>query len=120
MKTHPDAQIKYVDYGSKTVYFDDGTSITYDDFIDYCRRYFKQFIAGETLMPYAIEFFMRRTSSKNLSQLMEGKKMEGYLEGSMDRLLTRGQKVAIGTIVTLIFVGLIVFVVLKNQGMLPM
>jgi len=119
MRTDPNAQIKEIDYGTKTVYFDDGTKITYDEFIDYSKKYFKNLIAGETLMPYAIEFFMRRTSSKNLSQLMEGKKMEGYLEGSMDKLLTRSQKIAIGTVVTLIFVGLIVFVVLKNQGIIP-
>jgi len=114
-----DVTIKNIDIDRKIVYFTDGTKISYPEFIEYTRHFFQNFIAGETLMPWAIEHFMRRTSSKNLSQLMEGKKMEGYLEGTMDRLLTRGQKIAIGTVIALVFVGLIVFVVLKNQGMIP-
>jgi len=117
--TSPTANVKFTDTATKTVYFDDGTKITYDEFIEFARNFFKNYIAGETLMPYAIEHFMRRTSSKNLSQLMRGKKMEGYLEGTIDRLLTRGQKIAIGTVIALIFVGLIVFIILRDQGIIP-
>jgi len=51
--------------------------------------------------------------------LMKGKKMEGYMEGRQGKMLTPGMKIAIGTIVTLSFVALIVFVVLKQQGMIP-
>jgi nitrate/TMAO reductase-like tetraheme cytochrome c subunit len=41
------------------------------------------------------------------------------MEGRQGKMLTPGMKIAIGTIVTIIFVGLIVFVVMRNQGMIP-
>ena len=34
-------------------------------------------------------------------------------------MLTKGQKRAIGTVVTIVFVGLIIFVVLNQQGAIP-
>ena len=111
--------INRIDKNSKTVFFDDGSSLNYNNFIDSFRVFMKGRIAGESLYPADMERFMRRTSGKNLSMLMKGKKMEGYMEGSSDKLLTRGQKIAIGTVITLIFVGIIVFMVLKSQGVIP-
>lgn len=110
--------ITNIDKHNKTVYYDDGTKVTFKEFIDRFRIFMRNRIAGETLYPADMERFMRRTSGKNLTFLMKGKKMEGYMEGVSDKLLTRGQKIAIGTVVTLIMVGLIVFIVLKNQGII--
>lgn len=112
-------EIKSIDEKEKTVYYDDDTSITHEKFIEKFTHFFKNKIAGETLVPTDMEWFMKRTSGKNLEQLMKGKKYEGFLEGSQGKMLTRGQKIAIGTIVTVVFVGLIVFVVLNQQGMIP-
>jgi len=75
-------------------------------------------IAGETITFGDMERFMSRTSTKNLKLLMKGKKMEGYLEGSLDKLLTKGQKIAIGTVVTLVMVAVLAMVILKNQGVI--
>ena len=111
--------IEKIDKEKQTVYYDDGRTINYKQFIDRFRLFMKGRIAGETLYPADMERFMRRTSAKNLSLLMKGKKMEGYMEGASDKLLTKGQKIAIGTVITLIFVGLIIFIVLRNQGMIP-
>jgi hypothetical protein len=111
--------INRIDKNSRTVYYDDGTNISYHGFIDKFRVFMKNRIAGESLYPADMERFMRRTSGKNLSQLMKGKKMEGYFEGVSDKMLTRGQKIALGTIITIIFVGLIIYIILKNQGMIP-
>ena len=111
--------IQGIDPSSKTVLFDDGSSIDFKGFINSFRVFMNGRIAGESLYPADMERFMRRTSGKNLTQLMKGKKMEGYMEGVSDKLLTRGQKIAIGTVITLIFVGIIVFVVLRNQGVIP-
>jgi len=108
--------IDHVDGKNKKVFFDDGSYITHEDFLKRFTRFFQNRIAGETLVPADMERFMRRTSSKNLELLMKGKKMEGYLEGSQGKMLTTGQKIAIGTVVTLIFVGIFAFVILKNQG----
>ena len=110
--------IKDIYPDTQTVVFDDGTSITHEGFLEKFREFLKFRIAGETLVPADMERFMRRTSAKNLKLLLDGKKMEGYLEGSMDKMLTPGQKIAIGIVVTMIFVGLIVFVVLNQQGVL--
>jgi len=111
--------IEKIDETSKTVYYDNGKSINYKNFIDAFRVFMKNRVAGETLYPADMERFMRRTSAKNLSLLMKGKKMEGYMEGASDKLLTRGQKIAVGSVIVLIMVGLIVFIVLRNQGLIP-
>lgn len=110
--------IDRIDKQGRAVHYDDGTSIDYKGFIDSFRVFMKNRIAGESLYPADMERFMRRTSGKNLSMLMKGKKMEGYMEGVSDKLLSRGQKIAIGTIVTIIMVGVVVFIILRNQGIL--
>ena len=111
--------IQTVDPLAKTVTFTDGSILGFDIFMERYRQFWQHRIAGETLVPSAIEHFMRRTSGKNLSALMKGKKMEGYMEGSMDKMLTRGQKLAVGTIITLSFVGVILLIILKSQGLIP-
>jgi len=111
--------IRSIDKNSRTVFFDNGTSIDYKGFIDHFRSFMQGRVAGETLYPADMESFMRRTSSKNLTALMKGKKMEGYMEGVQDKLLTRGQKIAIGTIILIVFVSVFVFIILKNQGLIP-
>jgi len=111
--------IDHIDKTNKKVTFTDKTEITLDGFTKTFREFLTGRIAGETIVAADMERFMRRTSGKSLSQLMKSKKMEGYQEGASDRILTRGQKIAIGTVITLIFVGLIVFIVLRQQGMIP-
>lgn len=117
--TENELDIQGIDIQNKTVTLTNNITITFDMFLERYRYFWQHRIAGETLIPSSIEHFMRRTSGKNLEALMKGKKMEGYMEGSMDKMLTAGQKMAIGSIVVLIFVGMIVFIVLKNQGMIP-
>jgi len=111
--------IKHINVQQKLVTLTDNRVIDFKNFMDQSRWFWQYRIAGETLVPSSIEHFMRRTSGKNLEALMKGKKMEGYMEGSMDKMLTRGQKIAIGAIVTLSFVGLIILIALKNQGLIP-
>jgi len=94
--------------------------VTKEDFKKRWDTFWTNRIAGETLTFNDMERFMTRTSGKNLSNLMRGKKMEGYMEGAMDRMLTKGQKIALATVVTIIFVIIIVYIVLKNQGLIPM
>jgi len=110
-------EVTKVDDANKIVYFDDGTTLTRQDFIEHFQTFFKGRIAGETLLPNDMERFMRRTSAKNLHLLMQGKKMEGYLEGAMDKMLTKGQKIAIGVLITAFMVGIIGLVIAKNAGL---
>ena len=109
--------IKNVDEANHKVIFDDDTTLTHKKFIEHFQSFFKGRIAGETLMPNDMERFMSRTSSKNLHLLMQGKKMEGYLEGSMDKLLTKGQKIAIGAFITIFMVAIIGLVIAKSAGL---
>ena len=110
--------IKAIDEKEKVVTFDNDTEISHTDFIKKFMEFWKGRIAGETITHDDMERFMSRTSSKNLKLLMKGKKMEGFLEGSQGKFLTRGQKIAIGGIATIIIVVLIVVVVLRGQGMI--
>lgn len=112
-------EIKNIDETSGIVYFTDGKSINKDSYVKRFRNFLYKRIAGETLVPADMEQFMRRSSSKSLSLLLKTKKEEGYLEGASDKMLTTGQKIAIGTIITLAFVGVIIFIILKQQGIIP-
>lgn len=105
-----------VDKTKKEVTFDNEVKVDHDTFLATFRDFLTRRIAGETIVSADMERFMRRTSGKNLSQLMKGKKMEGYFEGASDKFLTKGQKIALATVVTLCFVGIIIFVVLRQQG----
>lgn len=112
-------EIERIDRDKKEVYFIDGTVLTTKKYYQMFVSYFNKRICGETILPTDMERFMNRTSAKNLQLLLKGKKMEGYLEGSLNKILTPGMKIAIGTIVTLAFIGLIVVVVLNQQGIIP-
>lgn len=111
-------EIEYINEDTKSVMFKDGTTVNLREFRKKFRDFFQGRIAGETVVFSDMERFMSRVSSKNLSQLVKSKKLEGYMEGSMDKLLTKGQKIALATVVTLIMVGLIAIVVLNQQGIL--
>ena len=111
-------EIQNINPIEKSVTSTDGKKITHKEFLDSFRDFLTNRIAGHTIIPSDMERFTRRTSGKNLSMLMKGKKMEGYMEGVMDKLLTRGQKIALGTILAIIIVLMVVVVVLKNMGIL--
>lgn len=92
--------------------------VTMEKFMEGWNNFWKHRIAGETLVFGDMERFMSRTSGKNLSMLMHGKKMEGYQEASMDKMLTTRQKIAIATVATIVMIALIAFIVLKNEGVI--
>ena len=105
------AEVVRIDEQNKKVFFDDNTHVDFKGFIDAFQAFFKNRIAGETVTFSDMERFMSRTSAKNLKFLMKGKKMEGYLEGSMDKLLTKGQKIAVGTILAILIGAAIAYVI---------
>ena len=111
-------EIKNIDKNKGEVHFDDNTFIDVKAFKEQFYKFLHKRVAGETLIPNDMERFMSRTSAKNLKMLMKGKKAEGYMEGSMDKMLSKRQTVALMTIVTIIMVAVIALVVLKNQGIL--
>jgi len=70
-------------------------------------------------VPIFYEYLFGKGGSKALELLMKGMKHEGFLLGSMDKWLTRGQKVALATIIVIIFVILIAISWLNSEGILP-
>jgi len=115
-----DIELKDIDEKTGTVTFANGTKLTVDKFNQDFQAFLQNRIAGETVTYADMERFMRyRTSGKSLELLMKNKKSEGFAEGSGDKKLTRGQTIAIGTVVTVTVVIIMVFIILKGQGMLP-
>jgi len=107
-------EIKSINIDSNTVEYADHEKVDYGKFYDQFTQHWNKRIAGETIGPFDMERFMKRGSSKNLKQLLEGKKIEGILEA------TRGKTVDPGWIRTIIIIGIIgiiiciVFILLHN------
>jgi len=77
-------------------------------------------IIGKSIVPIFYEYLFAKGGSNAHEQLMKGQKHEGFMLGSMDKIqLSKGTKIAIGAVLSIIMIMLLVFIVLKNQGMLP-
>jgi hypothetical protein len=111
-------EVKTINENTHSVSFDDGTDVNLDTFKYTFLEFLQKRIAGETLVPSDMERFMARTSAKNLKLLMKGKKMEGYLEGSMDKFLSKGSKITLLTIMVIVIVITVVVVILRSQGII--
>lgn len=111
--------IKHINKESKYVLFDDDEKLTVDSYRDAFVKHFDKRIAGETLLPADMERFMNRSSAKNLKQLLDVKKAEGVIEGSMGKKLSPGMKIALMSIVIIVIVMLVVLYMAKSMGFLP-
>ena len=111
-------EIKEMDLENNEVTYEDFSKVNYDVFENKLREHFNNLIAGETLSPFDIERFMKRTSSKNVSQLVHGKKAEGFLEATTGKKLDPGlTKIII--IMVLVMAGLgIAFFAIKSMGLI--
>lgn len=107
--------ITSVNKAEKSVTFEGGDIINLKDFHNKFVEHFDNRIAGETILPAHMERFMRRSSSKNLKQLVDGKKAEGYMEGALDKTLTQRQKIAIMTV--FIVVVMVIIIAYALQGL---
>lgn len=111
--------VKSVNPQKDSVTFTDGTTITHDDFVESFKEYFHKRIAGETLMPLNMERFMKRGSAKNLKQLVDGKKHEGFMEGASTQMLSPKAKWSLIGIATAFIVVMIALMIARNMGLLP-
>lgn len=118
--TTKDIKITSIDENKGIVTFDDDSTLTMDKFNEDFTAFLQNRIAGETITYADMERFMvHRTSGKSLELLMKNKKKEGFLEGAGDRKLTTGQKIAIGSVVTIVMIAIVVFIILRGQGLIP-
>lgn len=102
------------------IIYEDFTEVDYNTFENTMERHFDHRIAGETLSPFDMERFMKRGSSKNLKQLIDGKKAEGFLEASIGKKESPAwvKYVVVGVVICVILV--VVFVVLGKLGIIQM
>lgn len=98
--------LKEIDLEKNEVTYDDYSKVTYDEFYDKFLQFWTKRIAGETINPFDMERFMKRSSSKNLKQLIDASKTEGFMEASL------GKKLDAGWIKIILIVGIVCFVVL--------
>ncbi len=111
-------EIKSMDLESNEITYEDFSTVTFSKFQDAFLTYWNKRIAGETISPFDIERFMKRTSSKNVSQLVHGKKAEGFLEATTGKKMDPGM---LKMIIVMVIVGagaLIAIVVIKQLGLI--
>jgi len=111
-------EIKEMDLENNEITYEDYSKISFSKFQDAFISYWNNRIAGETISPFYVERFMKRSSSKNVSQLIHGKKAEGFLEATTGKKMDPGllKIVIIGIIIGA--GALIAVVVIKQLGLI--
>jgi len=98
-------EIKAIDVKAQTVKIENDT-LTHKVFMESFVKFWDKRIRGKTIVPLFYEYIFGKGGSNALEVLMKGMKHEGYLLGSMDKMLTREQKIALVTVVTIIFIAI--------------
>jgi len=111
-------EIKQLDLEKNEVTFDDFSTVDYNTFYDKFVSHWNERIAGETISPFDMERFMKRGSSKNLEQLLVGKKQEGFMEASIGKKIDPNMMKWIIIIVIGGAAALIAVVVIKQMGLI--
>lgn len=83
-------EIREMDLENNEITYENYSKVTFSQFQDAFTSHWNQRIAGETISPFYIERFMKRSSSKNLKQLIDGKKAEGILEATLGKKMDPG------------------------------
>ena len=111
-------EIKEMDLENNEITYEDFSKVTFSKFQDTFISFWNKRIAGETLGPFDIERFMKRSSSKNLKQLIDGKKAEGILEATLGKKMDPGMLKMIIIAVIVGAAALIAIVVIKQLGLM--
>jgi hypothetical protein len=114
-----EVKVKEINTNTGKVLLSNGFQFTHKEWYEYFVNFWDNKIRGKAIVPIFYEYLFAKGGSNAHEQLMKGQKHEGFLLGSMDKTLTPAQKWAIGSVVTIIFVIIIAFVILKQQGLLP-
>lgn len=98
--------------------YEDHSKVNFNNFYDTYQSYWTNKIAGETIRPFDIERFMKRSSSKNLKQLVDAKKAEGFLEATIGKKMDPGMLKMVLILVVIGIVACVVVLVLKGMHIL--
>ena len=110
--------IKNIDVDKEIVTFEDFSEVTPVVFQDAFAKHLQGFVAGETLNPFDMERFMKRGSSKNLKQLVDGKKAEGFDEASLGKKLDAGFMKILLVMVIVVIIAIVAVMALKYMGIM--
>ena len=111
-------EIIEMDLENNEITYADYSKVNFSKFQDTFISHWNNKIAGETLGPFDIERFMKRSSSKNLKQLIDGKKAEGFLEATLGKKMDPGlMKIIIIMVVVCAGLGIALFV-MKQMGLM--
>lgn len=111
-------EIKEMDLENNEITYEDFSKVNFSKFQDAFTAHWNKRIAGETISPFDIERFMKRSSSKNLKQLIDGKKAEGILEATLGKKMDPGMLRMILIMVVVGAAALIAIVVIKQLGLM--
>jgi len=111
-------EIKEINLTTNEVKFKDSSIVDYNVFYDKFVSYWNNRIAGETISPFDMERFMKRGSSKNLKQLVDGKKAEGFDEASMGKKMNPMLVKMIVIAVVVVAVSLVALIIIQKMGLL--
>lgn len=107
-------EIKEMNLEDNSLLFDESGGFEKIDFNTFQNKfiaYWDKRIAGETISPFYMERFMKRSSSKNVSQLLHGKKAEGFLEATMGKKMDPGiVKIIVIMVIVMAGLGIAVWV----------
>ena len=110
--------IKSIDVDKETVVFEDFSEVNPVLFQEAFVKHLQGFIAGETLNPFDMERFMKRGSSKNLKQLVDGKKAEGFDEASLGKKLDASWMKFLLIMVVVVIIAIVAVMGLKALGIM--
>jgi len=113
-------KVKEINVEEQNVTFEDNdTVLTHKLFMDAFLQFWDKLIIGKSIVPIFYEYLFGKGGSNALELLMKGKEHEGYLMGSMDKMLTPRQRIALITIFIAAIIIIIIFVMVKNTGLIP-
>jgi hypothetical protein len=118
MRGNKMVDLRVIDVDKNEVTFDNFEKVSFNEFQNEFIKHWNGRIAGETISPFDIERFMKRGSSKNLKQLVDGKKAEGFMEATIGRKMDPGLIKMILILAVVGAIALIALFVLKQMGWL--
>ena len=102
----------------KNVTLEDDTSFTFDSFIDLFKRRLSTIIAGERIGWGDYVRYQKQISAEAMEVHLDVAEAKAQVAALKIPKMTKGQVIAIGTIIILIFVGVIVLMFLKSMGLI--
>lgn len=111
-------ELKEIDLEKNEVTYKDFTKVNYDQFYDAFVSYWNNRIAGETISPFDMERFMKRGSTKNLKQLIDAKKAEGYLEATIGKKIDPGWMKWILILAVCGLIGIVAWFIMTKMGLI--